>query len=587
MFELRTAFSYLVPKKGQLSVSVVGILAVIVIQAITWLVLVFFSTTEGFQNRWTDKIAGLLSPIRIVPTAAYYDSPVHLLDSYSSATGFITRRLSKKAEETHLPYNPSEDSALPPHLQQWYQQHGQDISPVHLLIERLQQKKILWRFSEATVTHLSFPSLLAYPEKSVSQYAFILGFDTFPLANLSSAIEFTQDEFSSLLSKLHNHPEGLTTPLRSFVHSLDKFDVLITKDIALPSKLLKITKGTLLKASITYDDEPILHLTLPSNEKASLPLLQSIPPVALPKPLTKESLFLLRIPSERATYSPLSYVQSVGYPLLLPKMARQQGIQLFDTGSFQAPGTESSKPLTIPFYVAGFFDPGILPVGGKLAITSRDAVIAIHPELSTQLPFVSSGIVIDSDMNALAHTEKELKRILGKSLSPFFVVERYDQYEMTRDVYQQLQSEKLLFRMLSLIIIAVACSNIFSMLFILAHDRRKEIAVMRALGASKSSITAIFLLAGLGIGLVGSLLGSALACLTLHYLPEILSFIGQIQGHPLLHPAIYGEIASQHVSLTTLLFTLGSVSIASAFAGMLAAMRACRINVSDSLKGGG
>ena len=79
---------------------------------------------------------------------------------------------------------------------------------------------------------------------------------------------------------------------------------------------------------------------------------------------------------------------------------------------------------------------------------------------------------------------------------------------------------------------------------------------MRALGASKKSVTLIFLFTGLGIGLAGSLFGAGLACLTLHYLPEILACIGTIQGHEILSSSIYGEIAAQKISLSTLFFTL-------------------------------
>ena len=122
------------------------------------------------------------------------------------------------------------------------------------------------------------------------------------------------------------------------------------------------------------------------------------------------------------------------------------------------------------------------------------------------------------------------------------------------------------------------------MLFILAHDRRKEIAVLRALGASAASIASIFLLAGLGVGLFGSVLGAALASLTLHYLPELLSLIGAIQGHDLLQQGIYGDIGSQSLSSSTLLFTFITISVTSSLAGVLAAVRACRMNVSEALR---
>lgn len=587
MFELRTALSYLVPKKGQLSVSVVGVMAVLVIQAITWLVLVFFSTTDGFETRWTQKIVSILGPARVIPTANYYNSPSHLLDSYSTSAGFINRRLSQKADEPFISYNPVEDPPLPQHIEKLYQEHAHDASPIHTLVERLNRAHVRWRFFESTVAHMSFPSLQCVPDKSLSQYSYVIGFDSLQTDLLSSAIEVTQEELDILLIKLLDPSPELIPSFRHFVQALGTFEVIVTNDIVPPASSIRISRGTKVQASITYDDEPRLHLTLPSHESVSLPIARNLPPITLSHTITKKSLFFLRNSGVKEAYVPLTYVKEVGYPLLLPKAARQQGLRLFDTGHFQLPCSSSQDESGIPFYVAGFFDPGILPAGGKLAITARQAVIALSPELTKETPFAPSGIVVDDDLRDLAKTRKTLKHILGKTLSPFFSVQQYNEGEFTADLYQQLSSEKLLFRMLSLIIIAVACSNIFSMLFILAHDRRKEIAVMRALGASKTNVTMIFLMTGLGVGLVGSLLGTLFAALTLHYLPEILMLIGKIQGHELLNQSIFGEIASQTMSLPTFLFTLISISLASSLAGGLAAMRACRINVSASLKGGG
>ena len=88
MYEVRTALSYLIPRRGQLSISVVGLIAVFVILAITWLILVFFSTTEGFEFRWSQKIIGAVGPLRIAPTPAYFESPLYHIDMYSSAHSF-------------------------------------------------------------------------------------------------------------------------------------------------------------------------------------------------------------------------------------------------------------------------------------------------------------------------------------------------------------------------------------------------------------------------------------------------------------------------------------------------------------------
>ena len=467
MYEVRTALSYLIPRRGQLSISVVGLIAVFVILAITWLILVFFSTTEGFEFRWSQKIIGAVGPLRIAPTPAYFESPLYHIDMYSSAHSFAPQRLSKEC----LAYDPKTDPPLPPQEALWYESHGSLPHPLLEATRRLDQLSIPWRWFESTVCHVSIPT----GAFSLNQYACLLG--------------------------------------------LDRLD-----------------------------------------PKAFSPL----------------------DPSDLS----LSYVPSKGYPAFLPKQMRQQGASLNDGGTFQfsGAGVSGAESFSIPFYVAGFFDPGILPIGGKLILTSRQAVMAIQPTLDAVGPLAASGIIIDAPLSDLAATQSLLQHELDSAAPGLFSVQRFDQYEVTAELYQQLSSEKTLFRLLSIIIIIVACSNIFSMLFILAHDRRKEIAVLRALGASRLSITTIFVIAGLGVGLFGTLSGSALAALTLRFLPQILACIGALQGHAVLHTNIYGDIAPQTIGLVPLLFAFGSICCTSAFAGACAAVRACKINVSEALR---
>ena len=564
MFEFRTAASYLVPRKGQLSTSVVGIIAIVVITAITWLILVFFSTTEGFESRWSQKIIGVVGPMRVVPTPAYFDSPFYQLDLYSNQSSFTPQRLSLKARTLTSPYDSSSDPPLPQRLEEWQKAQAKTPHPIAALTERLDQNKIPWRFFESTVCHLSIPSLESSPNSSLSQYSCLLGLDSLCMKSLVASWETSPSEVERLLSLLRTPQFRASGPLIALASSLDTIEIILSKEAhGLPQGKRLLTHLVFDHGipQLHVDNDPILSIPLSDLSFSVISASSSRP-------------FLALAPS-----GALSFVPSLGYPVLLPKQMRQHGTRLLDTGTLQftGAGMEGRKELSIPFYVAGFFDSGILPVGSKLAITSRQAVLAVQPDLVPDGPMASSGIIIDDLSPSL---QKEVD-----SLAPgLFSAERYDQYDVTKELYQQLASEKNLFRLLSLIIIVVACSNVFSMLFILAHDRRRDIAVLRALGSSRASITAIFLMAGLGVGLFGSLLGSALASATLHYLPQILGFIGGFQGHAVLNQGIYGDIIAQSLSLSTELFAFTSICCASALAGALAAIRACTMNVSEALK---
>jgi len=567
MYELKTALSYLVPRKGQLSISVVGSIAVLVILAIVWLVLVFFSTTEGFERRWSEKITSILGPMQVTPTAEYFDSPFYQIDLFSEKTDRSPQRLSTKLSSPTASYVVDEDPALSPKLAAWHKEHGNTPHPIFTFSQKLDAEKISWRSFESTVSHLSIPTLQSAPHQTLSQYASLLGLSSLNVEKIDLIEEISATEVDALLT-LDPKKEAI---LSRFVNAIEEIEVVTTESIEGNGKT--IPKRTRARASLSYENGILkAHFTHP--------ILLSVP---LTKPLFTVIRASLRTPPLLLNSPPaLAYVPTLGYPILLSKYMRKQGVRLLDKGTFEVSGSSlSGEPLTIPFYVAGFFDPGILPIGSRLAITSTDAVQAIQPELSLEGPLSTSGLIIDLPRNKLVSFQKRIQN----EISPLFTAKRYDQYETTLELYNQLRSEKTLFRLLSCIIIAVACSNIFSMLFILAHDRRKEIAILRALGATKRSVASIFILAGLGVGLLGSLLGSLLASITLHFLPELLAVLGKLQGQELLQQSIFGEIKAQSLSISTLLFAVFSISITSALAGGLAAVRACRINVSQALRG--
>ncbi len=577
MYELQTAISYLIPRKGQLSISVVGCIAVLVIQAITWLILVFFSTTDSIETRWSQKIISVVGPMRITPTPAYFESPYYQLDFYSAHHDFSPERLSTKGSS--LPYDPSSDPPLPPPLATWYQAHRSTTAPVATITSLLSHQSLPWRFFESAVCHMSIPSLESAPSQSLSQYTWPLGLDALNPATMAPVKELSTLEVERLITLLrHAHPKtrAALTPL---VNAIKEIDVVLSKDAQILSQ--HHPQGTRLTATISLAHEtPEVIFSLPNKETAEVPLDQA-PPFSI------IAVSLAQPPVAIPTDAALPYIPNLGYPTLLPKQMRRHGARLLDTGTFQFSGADlgGTQPLTIPFYIAGFFDAGILPIGGKLAITSRQAVMAIQPTLVADGPMATSGIIIDIPPSiSLPMAQKTIQKEIDTRFPGLFAVQRFDQYEMTADLFQQLASEHTIFHLLAVIIIFVACSNIFSMLFILAHDRRKEIAVLRALGASPRNITAIFMLAGLGVGLFGSVLGAALAAITLHYLPELLSFIGALQGHPLLQEGIYGDITSQSLSGSTLLFSFITISMTSAIAGACAAVRACTMNVSEALR---
>lgn len=91
---------------------------------------------------------------------------------------------------------------------------------------------------------------------------------------------------------------------------------------------------------------------------------------------------------------------------------------------------------------------------------------------------------------------------------------------------------------LSLIVI-IAALNIVSGQIMLVKDKGRDIAVLRTLGAGRGSVMRIFLLTGASIGILGTVLGTALGALFADNIEGIRQWLQGLTGAELFSPEIY------------------------------------------------
>ena len=114
MFELSVALKYLIPRRRQLSVSIIALVSVLVISLVVWLVVVFLSVTEGIERRWLGNLVSLNAPVRLTPTESYYSSYYHQIDGQSLASDYVSKSLGEKRDaQASDPYDPELDGELP------------------------------------------------------------------------------------------------------------------------------------------------------------------------------------------------------------------------------------------------------------------------------------------------------------------------------------------------------------------------------------------------------------------------------------------------------------------------------------------
>ena len=97
------------------------------------------------------------------------------------------------------------------------------------------------------------------------------------------------------------------------------------------------------------------------------------------------------------------------------------------------------------------------------------------------------------------------RAVLGKLGFPYWA---RDWMEMNRNFFAALQLEKLALFVIVTIIVLVAAFAIIGHLVLLVTEKRREIGILKAIGASNPSITTVFFTVGMTIGIVGTVAGS-------------------------------------------------------------------------------
>jgi len=517
VYEINIALKYLVPRARALSVSIISVISTLVIAAVVWLTIVFFSATEGLERRWTEKLITITAPIRVTPTDSYFQSYYSQIDALAEQSNFTSKSIREKLlSGVRNPYNKDVDPELPANFAKPLLDDSGNL--IDLVKEA--KKSILDIPTKTTVT--IFETAFANVRMQVTrQNPLVPG-------------EFITTTFSQ------------ASYLLNFDSEKNGFESILLPPTSRDLEHLK---------EITRDENPTLYTVHQENGKWILPT------------------------------SP-----SLGEGVLLPKSFRDSspGVLIGDKGyfSYSAPTATAMQEQRMPFYVAGFYDPGIIPIGGKLILVNENIVSTIQAaSLAFDGQFPTGFNVNFTDYKRAPEIKREIIENLQRShIDSFFKVESYDEYEFTRDLFQQLKSERNLFSLIALIIVIVACSNIISMLIILVHDKQKEIAILRALGASKKSIGFIFGLSGFLMGATGSIIGAGAACLTVQNLPALLQLLGRMQGFDVLNASFYGEMMPTEVSSYAFLLVTLSTAAVSTAAGLAAAYKASRQNTSDALR---
>jgi len=201
-------------------------------------------------------------------------------------------------------------------------------------------------------------------------------------------------------------------------------------------------------------------------------------------------------------------------------------ITLMSTSNLQTPF--GNLPLQEQFTISSVFSSGLAEFDQNVVFMPFENANSLF-ELSDN----------DIDLEIFLKKPDEVQLVKEKVQGIFSDHYVYSWVDLNKSFFGALKVERnVMFIILTLIII-VAAFNIISGLTILVKNKTKEIAILRTLGISKTSISKIFFLTGFTIGFLATITGVIIGILFSYYIEEIRVLLTSIFNIRLFPEEIY------------------------------------------------
>ncbi|WP_277656176.1 lipoprotein-releasing ABC transporter permease subunit [Seleniivibrio woodruffii] len=207
---------------------------------------------------------------------------------------------------------------------------------------------------------------------------------------------------------------------------------------------------------------------------------------------------------KEGSFADLSKKSDVPQIALGKELAANLGVLSGDMVTMVSPlgkkGPFGITPKMKYFQVCGVFDTGMYEYNNTLAYIDIKAA----QEFFGLSDVVSGFSVGTSNFDLAVDISKEIQHKLD---FPFWA---RDWISMNQNLFSALKLEKYAMFIILTLIIIVASFNVISMITVTVKDKKRDIAILRAMGASESSISGIFKRQGMIIGITGTLIGNIL-----------------------------------------------------------------------------
>lgn len=186
-------------------------------------------------------------------------------------------------------------------------------------------------------------------------------------------------------------------------------------------------------------------------------------------------------------------------------------------------------PKMKPFRVTGIFNTGMFEYDSTLAYVSLGQAQSFF-----DLGDTVTGIQLKAeDVYHTGDLARSINRVMG---TDYYA---RDWMQMNRNILFALKTEKIVMFIILTLIVLVAAFGIASTLFMVVMEKNRDIAILKSMGATGGSIMKIFVLEGLVIGIIGTLLGVVSGLLIALNLEPIITLIQNVTGQNFFSKDIY------------------------------------------------
>ncbi|MDD2733171.1 MAG: lipoprotein-releasing ABC transporter permease subunit [Desulfuromonadaceae bacterium] len=186
-------------------------------------------------------------------------------------------------------------------------------------------------------------------------------------------------------------------------------------------------------------------------------------------------------------------------------------------------------PRMKPFKVTAIFNTGMFEYDSTLAYVSLE-----QAQRFFDLGDTVTGIQLK--VEDVYHTD-ELARSINREMGSNFYAR--DWMQMNKNILFALKTEKIVMFIILTLIVLVAAFGIASTLFMVVMEKNRDIAILKSMGATAASIMKIFVLEGVIIGIIGTVVGVISGLLIARNLEPIINVIQKVTGQNFFNKDIY------------------------------------------------